>query len=123
MKRNKYDVRVLVSWRDVLRHLEWCLSVRKHSAERWMDEVQIDIEHKYPDCFHRDLCWALGFCEQVFDEFELINTVRRFLRYKPKTAERLGIQRCYDFYSQYKKESPGSVSLAARTTGGRSVSE
>lgn len=123
MKRSKYDETIPVSWRDVLRCLEWALVVRRYEAERWLDAVQVDIEHNYPDDLQKALQRALGACERVFYHFELISSLRRYLRYKPKTAERLGVQRCYDFYAQYKKGSPGSASLEARTTEGRSTSE
>lgn len=119
MKKNKYDEMIPVCWRDVLRCLDWALIVRRHSAERWIDKVEADIEHSYPDYLEHDIHSALGACECVFYHFELLNTLRRFLRYKPKDAFRAGVQRCYDFYEQYKKESPCSGSLSASTTRGQ----
>lgn len=120
MRKSKYDFMVSVCWRDVLRCLRWGLNVRYHDVVRWIDYVREDIEHGYPEVLDVHLSYALEGCERVFYYFELINSVRSFLRYKPKTAIQLGIQRCYDFYAEYKKESPSSDSLSASTTGGRS---
>lgn len=120
MRKSKYNFMVSVCWRDVLRCLKWGLNVRLRDAIRWIDYVQEDIEHVYPELLDVHVSYALEACERVFYYFELMNSVRSFLRYNSKTAIQLGIQRCYDFYAEYKEESPSSDSLAASTTGGRS---
>lgn len=117
-KRSRYNESVEVCWRDVLFSLKWALKVRRHDAEHWMECVQEDFLHDYPDrlAFHMPL--ALKECENVFYRFDLLNTVRRFLRYPDMTREQLRVSRCFEFYERYKKESPGSDSLEASTTRG-----
>lgn len=117
-KRSRYNELVPVCWRDVLWCLRWSLKVRLHDAERWIDYVQCDILHNYSDDLDSHMQSALKGCEDVFFQFDLLNTLRRFLRYPDMTREQLKISRCFEFYERYKKESPGSDSLEASTTRG-----
>lgn len=120
---SKYNYLISVCWRDVLRCLKWALKVRLHDAERWIDYVQCDTLHNYPDDLDSHMQSALKGCENVFYQLDLLNTVRRFLRYPDMTREQLHVTRCFEFYERYKKESPGSDSLAASTTRGQTNNE
>lgn len=123
MKKSKYDEMMSVCWRDVLRCLEWALMVRRHEAERWLDCVANDIDHIWPERIRDDMRKALGSCERVIYHYELLNSVRRFLKYKSKTEEQLHLERCMRFYRHNKSESPDSACLAANTEGGQSNSK
>lgn len=105
MAKSKYNLMVPVCWRDILKSLEWCLTIRKLSAELAIDAVQNDLAHNFPDLLEDHVRRALGFCELVFYQYEQVNSIRTFLKYKPKTAQQLGIQFCYDFYLAYKNPS------------------
>lgn len=121
MKKNKYDEMISVGWRDVLRCLEWALLVRRHEAERWLDCVAEDIDHLWPERIEDDMRHALSVCELVIHHYELLNSVRLFLKYKPKTERQLHLERCMSFYRCNKSESPDSAfCLAANTDGGQS---
>lgn len=113
--KSKYDDLVSVCWRDVLRCLEWALRVRCLRAGDLLDAVMMDIDHRYPDCLERDLRYALGACERVIYYFELLNSLRRFLRYNSKTVDQLKIRRYVEFYQE---KSPDSADVAAFTIGG-----
>ena len=118
MRKNKYDIMAPVVWRDVLKCLEWALVVRKHEAQRLIDEVERDVKHNYPERLESHVNSALGVCERVFFHFELLNSLRLFLNYKAKRPCDLNIQGCYDFYFLYNGKSPSSCDLAASTTRG-----
>lgn len=118
MKKSKYDEMMSVCWRDVLRCLEWALTVRQHEAERWIDDVEYDIDHIWPERLLYDTRKALACCELVIYHYELLNSVRWFLKYKPKTEEQLHLERCMRFYRDNKGKSPDSACLAANTEGG-----
>lgn len=116
MVKGKYNELEPVCWREVLRCLEWALSVRRLEADLHIDRVIADIDHAYPERYPEDLQRTLRACEYVFQQYELLCSVRRFLRYKPKTPERLELLRCMRFWA---KESPGGGSLAAHTLEGQ----
>lgn len=119
MKKRKYDDVVSVCWRDVLHCLEWALLVRRHESERWLDSIDDDIEHFFPERLRYHTLNALECCDRVLHHYELLNSVRRFLKYEPKTVEQLHIERCVNFYIQNKSVSPSSACLAANTEGGQ----
>lgn len=117
MTKNKYDERGSVCWRDIVKCVEWALRVRFYEADRYIERVYIDRRYELERLEH-DLERALSRCERVFYHFELLNSLRRFLRYKPKTVEQLKIRRCFEFYEENRK-TPCSGSLPADTTGGQ----
>lgn len=117
-QKERYNFSVSVCWRDVLKCLKWALKVRRHDAERWIDYVKCDILHNYSEDLASDIQSALKGCENVFYQLDLLNTVRRFLRYPDMTREQLHVTRCFEFYERYKKESPDSDSFEASTTRG-----
>ena len=97
--------------------------VRRYEAERWLDCVVDDIEHIWPERIRDDMRKALGGCERVIYHYELLNSVRLFLKYNPKTERQLHLERCMRFYRYNKSESPDSACLAANTEGGQSNSK
>lgn len=116
LKKKKYDEFYPVAWHDILKCLEWALIVRKNYALNMIEEVEKDLKHNYPDCLDLHISRGLFGCEFVFKHFELVNSLRAFLQYSPKSPKRFGIDVCYDFYSQYNKNNPCSDGLNAHTT-------
>ena len=113
MKKCKYDVLVSVCWRDIKKSLEWCLAVRKNDAYSKIDRVKSDQIHNYPEFLERDLFSAIFACECVFYQFELLMSLRSFLRYKFKDQEDYGLSDIYSFYIIHK-ENPRSEDLTAQ---------
>ena len=100
---NKFDTSVSVSWRDVLKGLRWCLTLKRWQAENSIALVYRDIDHHYPDLFDSHMRRALCDCEYVFFYDNLVCSLRNFLKYNQSTKQRQDIQFCYDFYSRYKE--------------------
>ncbi|WP_147349474.1 hypothetical protein [Anaerotruncus sp. AF02-27] len=113
MKKCKYDLAVPVCWRDILKAVEFLLRTRFHSAADFIDRVQYDIDHNFPDDLYYHRGRALFYCEEVFIWYRVLNDLREFLKYKPKTLDQLRISRLMQFYLA-NKENPHSADLTAQ---------
>lgn len=101
MGKRNYDLRVDVPWRDVLRMMEFEVNYRGCRAGEAIAYVQRDIEHNYPRELPLHMRFAVARCEELFFSVMVLNTLRRYLRYKLKTPSNLKVQVCYDFYEKY----------------------
>lgn len=102
-KDSKFNDSISVSWGDILKGLRWCLTLKRLTAEKSINCVYRDIEHRYPDLFDVHFNKALYDCEQVFFYDNLIRSLREFLKYKQSSKQRQDIQMCFNFYCKYKK--------------------
>lgn len=103
MKSRKYNDMVFVSWRDILKAVESLLKSRSCLAFDFIDRVQYDIDHNFKDNLDYHRRRAIFYCEEVFFWYRILNDLRSFLRYTPKTLEQLHISNLMQFYLNDKE--------------------
>lgn len=103
-KSCKYSVNTSVSWGEILSIYRWRIGVVNKDGLYFVKCYTEDFKHNYPDFVAYDRARAVETAKRVLKLYDVLNELRRFLRYKTLSYADLGIAELIEFYNEHKDE-------------------
>ena len=105
-----YSINSEVAWGDILQLLRWRIHVLKGEASHSIACFNEAINHNYPEFIAYHRASACDTCDKLLHLFNVLNGLRKFLRYKPCSYSDLDLVEVITFYeTESQNVSSGDI--------------